>query len=111
MNLINQSLRATIFTRPLGGPTMNHQEKQKALSNFTSRLQGILNKTKAAIKDKKTDDFFSIDCEFKLLKQDFQKQSGKCVPHDQAMFQFGRYWLNSSPYSTSKTRLILPTGN
>ncbi|MFA5016185.1 MAG: hypothetical protein WC504_01460 [Methylobacter sp.] len=69
---------------------MNHQEKQKALSNFTSRLQGILNKTKAAIKDKKTDDFFSIDYEFKLLKQDFQKQSGKCAPHDQAMFQFGQ---------------------
>lgn len=69
---------------------MNHEEKEKALSKFSSRMQGIVDKTEAAIKDKKIDNFAGIEYEFNRLKQDFQQLSGKCAAHDQGVFQFGQ---------------------
>lgn len=66
---------------------MDNNQKENDLLNFANRLQGVIDKTNAAVEKPGSDGFSVIEYEFKQLKRDFQKFSGQCKPDDQGIFQ------------------------
>lgn len=86
-----QAPATTQFTRSHEETQMHfHQEKQD-LSSFTSRLQSLVMKFDAAMKNPVADNFSTLDYEFDELKRDYQTLSGKKNgPHEQGLFQFGQ---------------------